>query len=215
MQTPDTLLATLDLDRLLQEDAVSIDLRQGVIFNPGRTRLCLLSADLLGGVHRALVEEAGPAWSLIFKHCGRIWGERLARRLDRECRDSLGVRMEEMMLSDFVRFVTAYFAFHGWGRLALEVDRAEETGIVTATMVDSIFAAVVQAPGEMVDPMIAGILASLLSHLADHELDCVQTACVTLGAPASRFVVTDPERLRQAEPHLRRGTSHDELLLLL
>ena len=82
--TAESVLDRLDLDRLLNDSQFEWDLRQGVIFNPAKTRLCLFSADLLSGVYKALLDEAGEAWSLIFKRCGQIWGGRLARRLYRQ-----------------------------------------------------------------------------------------------------------------------------------
>ena len=210
--TAESVLDRLDLDRLLNDSQFEWDLRQGVIFNPAKTRLCLFSADLLSGVYKALLDEAGEAWSLIFKHCGQIWGARLARRLDREFQALGQSTLGELPLSTFLSTVRGYFAGHGWGVLDIEVERAQETGIVEARFRESVFAEVIREPQDMVDPMMSGILASLLSHLANVPLDCVQTTCISRGAPASRFLISAASRLEEVPSRLRAGATHDELV---
>jgi predicted hydrocarbon binding protein len=205
----------LNLDSLFESDLLAYDLREGVTFNPARTRLCLLSTDLLNGVYKALEEEAGPAWRLIFKHCGRVWGQRLCRRLDRECMALAGKQLRDLPLEDFLSFVDRYFAFHGWGRVQLDVSHAPQTGIVEATLANSLFAAVITSGEEMVDSMICGILASLLGHLSGAELDCVQTACSSQGVELSRFLISAAIRLESAEDRVKSGETHAALLASL
>lgn len=209
------LLSLLNEEELFTDASLTFDLREGVIWNPAKTRLCVLSTDLLGGIYRGLVEEAGPGWRFIFRRCGSIWGARLAKRLDQECSSLLGRRIGDISLEDFLRFIRDYFVFHGWGVLTMNVDHARESGIIEATLVDSIFAEIVDDAEEMADPMIAGILASLVGYLAGRELDCVQTECSTRGAVASRFIISAPERLRDAEAAVKSGRKHEELIQTL
>ncbi|MFQ3671171.1 MAG: hypothetical protein SNJ84_06910, partial [Verrucomicrobiia bacterium] len=115
------LLALLDENHLFHDASLTFDLREGVIWNPAKTRLCVLSTDLLGGIYRGLVEEAGPGWKFILRRCGTIWGNRLAKRLDQECTNLLGKRLGDMSLEHFLRFFRQYFVFHGWGVLTLNV----------------------------------------------------------------------------------------------
>lgn len=182
--------------RLFDEGRIGFDLREGVLWNPAKTRLCLLSNDFLTGVYNAVKDEAGPAWPVIFKTCGRIWGERIMRRLEREAQVVGNLQIRELPVSMFLRFFREYFVYHGWGLMTIDVSRARETGIVTAALEDSIFAEVIRDEDEFSDPMIAGILAGMLSYMSGQDLDGVQTECISRGAEASRFVVTGAARLR-------------------
>lgn len=205
----------LGLERLLEDTSFHWDLRQGVIFTPAKTRMCLFSLDLLKGVYKALVDEAGEAWTLIFKRCGLVWGGRLARRLDSEFSLLYQKRPQDLPVPDYCSLLTAYFAGHGWGRVELHLERAQETGVVEVSLTNSIFAEVVEESDEMADFMMAGIFASLFSHLAARELDCVQTACLTKGAESSRFVVSAPSRIAAIAAEARSGNGHEKVLALL
>jgi len=96
--------------------------------------------------------------------------------------------------------------------MTIDVSRARETGIVTAALEDSIFAEVIRDEEEFSDPMIAGILAGMLSYLSGHDLDCVQTACISRGAEASRFVVTGAARLRGISEKIKSGMTHEQVV---
>lgn len=202
----------LQLDNFFDETRMVFDLVGGMIWNPAKTRVIVLSTDLLTGVYTALVDEAGDAWKLILKNCGAIWGQRVARRLDNECSMIMGSRLGDMPLADYLRFMSNYFVFHGWGRFALDVSHAQESGIVEATLHESIWAGIVRDPENMADPMVAGITASLMSAIAGTPLDCVQTACLTKGAECSRFLITSAARLESVESRIANGESHEEIV---
>ncbi len=210
------MLATTDLleglENFFDEARLGFDLREGTLWNPAKTRLCLLSTDFLTGVYAAVKDEAGPAWPVIFKTCGRIWGERIMRRLEREAQTVGNLQLREMPVTMFLRFFREYFVYHGWGLMAIDVAQARETGIVTASLEDSIFAEIIRDEENFSDPMIAGILAGMLSHISGHELDCVQTECISRGAEASRFVVTGAARLRGAEDKIKGGMTHEQVV---
>ncbi len=212
MNTTEQLLKDIGLETFFDDSGLGYDLREGVLWNPAKTRLCMLSADFLDGVYKSLVDEAGPAWATIFKSCGRIWGEKVMKRLERECGVIGNVQIAEMPLTVFLGFFREYFVFHGWGLLDLDVTLARETGIVTATLEDSIFAEIIRDEEEFSDPMIAGILAGMLSSVSGHKLDCVQTACISRGEEASRFLITAEPRLKDIEDKIRAGMTHEQLL---
>ncbi len=208
---PEKVLQLLQLDRLLDDDGFQFDLRQGVFYNPAGTRCCLLSTDLLRGVYLALVEEAGEAWTVILKNCGRIWGERLARRLDSELRSLFQTELGDLPVDRFTECMREYFAFHGWGELLIQTERTVERGYVEASLRDSIFLEVVDDSQAMVDWLMSGILASLFSYLSGQPLDALQTACPSQGAPVSLFLISAPERIEAALEKLGQGANHQEL----
>lgn len=208
----ETLLSALNENALFHDSNLSFDLRGGVIWNPAKTRLCILSTDFLTGVYKGLVDEAGPGWHLILNRCGTLWGARLAKRLDRECSLLLGQRMGDMALEEFLGFFRNYFVFHGWGSLTLQVERAKENGLIEATLIDSVFTQIIEDPEQMADPMISGILASFIGYLSGRELTCVQTMCATKGSDISRFIIGTPERLKMAAALVTAGKKHEELV---
>lgn len=204
----------LDLSRIFDRDSLITDLREGVVSNQANGRLCLLSTDLLQGVYEAIFDEAGPAWGLMFKNCGRVWGTRVARRLDEESKLLLGKPFSELQVDEFLHFISGYFVFHGWGIVELDLTHAEERGVVEATLQNSIFAEVIEEPeeGAFVDSMIAGILAALMSHVAGQDLDCLQTECSSQDSELSRFIISGSERVEDAEERLESGESHQQIL---
>lgn len=211
----ESIMDGLNLDRVFDFENFLTDLREGVVTNEAKGRVCLLSTDLLSGVYKALLEEAGPAWGLLLKMCGRAWGKRLARKLSDECDILLGRSYTELPLQGYLDFMTRYFQFHGWGILELDVTHTPTRGIVEASLRHSVFAEVItdKQEGEMVDFMISGILAALISFVSGHELDCVQTQCSSLaGNKLSRFVISDLERIEAVEEMVESGASHQEVV---
>ena len=99
--------------------------------------------------------------------------------------------------------------------MRLDVSHATRSGIVEASLANSVFAAIITDEEEMVDSMISGILSSLLSHLSGSELDCLQTACSSKGAGVSRFLISGATRLEQGEDRVRAGETHEALLASL
>lgn len=202
----------LGFNHLFDDNAMHFDLRGGVIINPAKSRVCLLTTDLLTGVYRGLKEEAGGAWKSILKKCGELWGQRVAQRLNHECELIFQQSAADLPVAHYLAFITEYFTFHGWGRMTLDFGLAQTRGIVQATLEDSAFAAAIDDQEEMVDSMIAGMLGSMLSYLSQHDLDAVQTACSTKSAPHSRFILTSRARLEKAEQMVHLGHTHEELL---
>lgn len=212
--TAERLVQGLKLEDIFELDNFLTDLREGVVANQNKNRVCLLSTDLLSGIYKALLEEAGPAWGLMFKNCGMIWGQRLAKKLSAESEVLVGKPYQELPVPEFLEFVQRYFSFHGWGILQLNIEDVETRGLVQATLKHSIFPEVVEKaePEEMVDHMIAGILGAIMSYVSGHDLDCLQTACSSNGEEYSRFVITSRDRVENLEELVEDGLSHAELL---
>ena len=215
LSRPDRILSDMKLENFFDETEFSTDLTEGVIFNPARTRLCLLSTDLLRGIYLALFDEAGQAWSVIFKNCGQIWGDRVANRLDDECRLRHVPGPGQLPVPAYLQFMSGYFLAHGWGELQFDLSVARERGLVAAELKHTVFTDIVTDADQMVDAMPSGLLAGLLGHVSARKLDCVQTTCPSRGAPTSRFILGSPERLKDSEAMIRTGSQHDDLLAKL
>lgn len=53
---------------LFDETRIGYDLREGVLWNPAKTRLCLLSTDFITGVYKAVKDEAAQLGLSFSKH---------------------------------------------------------------------------------------------------------------------------------------------------
>ncbi|HSI82939.1 MAG: hypothetical protein ACAI35_16850 [Candidatus Methylacidiphilales bacterium] len=203
------------------ETRLTFDLREGSIWNAQHTRICLAPADMLAGICRGIRARAGTGWRAVLKKCGQSWGRRVAERLDHECQDTLKKRVGELPLEMYLKYMSAYFSFSGWGTLEMDLALASRRGIVQARLRDSIFAAATTSSepeaGEilMADPMIEGLLAAMLSYISGRELACVQTACAMRGAEQSLFLISAPARIAPLEARVRAGMSHEEIISLL
>ena len=96
--------------------------------------------------------------------------------------------------------------------LTLDLTQATTAGLIEARLEHSICGAVIHDEDDFSDPLMCGILASLLTYLSGQDIDCVQTECISRGAEASRFVITGAARLEQAEANLKAGMTHEELV---
>jgi hypothetical protein len=201
-----------DLLDLFDDSHLNYDLREGVIYNRASTRLCLFTSDLLRGIYQAVSEESGDAWRVIFKNCGRIWGQRVIRRLRVEV-SKLGMpSFEELSVEDMMLLLEDYFRFHGWGLMRLNPSLMATRGIVQAELEDSLFAEVIEDQPEP-DAMVSGMLAAMLSELGRADLDCVQTAdSNTAPDGVSRFLISGRGRITQARELAQSGRNHAEIL---
>ncbi len=198
MQSSDTILTQLNLERFFSETRLVYDLEAGTVRNPGAERIIYVSADLMRGIHQALVEETADAWKIIFRNCGRTWGKRVARHLDTGLSKTGVSGQAALPLAGYIAFIEAYFAEHGWGVLKLDLAHADR-GLVVARLAHSYFAAVLNDVDDLVDPLLAGILQGFLEHVSGAELGCAEIACVRKGAPECVFAITAPARLDAVE----------------
>jgi predicted hydrocarbon binding protein len=209
------IIGQLDLDRFFELTDESFDLEDGTAFNKGNTRIIYLPEDAICGIHASLKEETGPAWKIILKNCGSIWGKKVAANLARELKMLFSVSQGDITAKECLELLERYFSDHGWGKITFDVSRAFSNGFVHVKLENSIFVRVLKDEIDLVDPMIAGILGGLFSDLAGKELDAIEIACVSKGAPYCEFVISSAGRIVDLEPAVEEGHSSEELLELL
>jgi len=212
MTSSQQLIDDLGLERIFEDGRLNFDLEQGTVRSFTSERVLYLSSDVLRGVYDALRDEAGPAWAIILKNCGRIWGRRLMQSFDEELKASGLQAQGEATVGKFLHFTEAYFPLHGWGHLHLNLDHAASSGVVTAELRHSLFVSLIEEETQPVDSMIAGMLASFFSHVSGQELDCLELTCRGVGAEACRFAITAPERLEALEGRVEAREAYDTLL---
>ncbi len=192
-------------------DYFHADVEKGTIRTPTGVRICALTDDFLRGFRSAVRFECGKATDRVFKKCGKRWGLSFAERFDRELMDHFGVPVQDMSTGIIERCLDEAFRYHGWGRLKLDLSSYDH-GIVGVTVTDPVMPDVVGKSEKPSDALFAGFLAAVISHHAKTELDCQQTECPTLGADASRFVISLPSRLEDVAKMVTDGLSHAAIL---
>ncbi len=212
MNTAETILTNLDLERFFDESSCKYDLTAGTAHSSGGTRIIYLPEDAIHGIYSSLMEETGPAWKLILKNCGLLWGKRVARNLDRELDLLFSTNQGDLQIKEFVRVVEGYFATHGWGLVTLDLSYAQSFGFIHATMKNSLFAAVLDKEVEPVDSMISGILASIIGAHTDCDIDAIEIACSRSGAAQCEFIISATERIEKIESEMEEGKSASEIL---
>jgi predicted hydrocarbon binding protein len=196
-------------------DYLRHDLRKGTLFNRSGTKMCLMPSELLFGLRKALEDETGDAWRAILKRCGRIWGNRVARRFQREVTDYYGRPMHDLPMSEFTQLLEAYFRCHGWGNLRLDFSLAS-SGIITARLTNSAMVEVLGTSPQPVDSIISGLLAALIAQVSDRtDLECYETECTAMGATCCRFIIGLQGRLAKVPDWVESGVGHDDCIARL
>lgn len=215
MTSSSDIISALDLDRFFSHEANRYDLLEGKAYNAAGSRMIYLSTDVVKGIHQALLNETGPAWRLILKNCGVLWGRRVAQHLEREIGLMFNTNPGDFPVEVYLRLIEGYFSAHGWGLLKLDMTKAESHGIITANLENSLFSEVLDEETSRVDFLVSGILRSLFTHIAGQELDCQEISSTRSGAPCGIFVITGVERLDAIEDSIEKGDSADQILASL
>lgn len=211
--SPDQLISELDLARFFNEQTLEYDFVEGTVVNSSKTRMIYLSSDIILGIYKALKEETGPAWTIILKNCGRLWGRKVSGHLTRDMQARWQRRPADLTASQYIQMLEAYFPAHGWGRLRVHLDDATSRGVVRFTMQHSLFARVLEEESIPVDSMVSGILQGFFQELTGQSLDCEEIGCIRQGHAECTFVLTHEERLDKIRPSLEEGNGNPAELL--
>jgi hypothetical protein len=196
------------------DDYLETDVRSGVTTNRAGTRLLALSSDFLLGLHQALATECGEAASTVFRTCGRTWGRQFGVKFERELSHYYGRPLREFPVSLFEACLKEAFSRHGWGRVEIDYTHHEH-GLIVVDLPDCVYAELLGKQAPEGDPLMAGLLAGLFSHLSGQNLDAVQTMTKSKGETHNRFLLTLPTRVQAAERLLDQGKKHEEIVAAL
>ncbi len=205
----------LNLERFFSENDHKWDLVTGTIFNQGGTRVVYLSSDVIKGVYTALEYEAGEAWKIILQNCGYKWGKRVAEHLDRELSELFKKSTTNVTVNDYVRLLEAYFVYHGWGNIKVNLENAIKHGVISINLTNSIFEQVLNDVDGHVDQMIEGMLRSQFEHISGCELDCVQISSVRDGADSCEFIISAPDRIEKTRAKVEEKASRESIYELI
>ncbi len=194
------------LEKLFGDSNLSYDLIQGTVRNASDTRVIYLSSDIIRGIYDVLKYETGEAWSLILKNCGVIWGERISTTLDKEIQTAASQKMGQLDVNSFIQLLEAYFANHGWGKMRIYLDDAENQGIIRANLKNSLFAQTLKHLNSPIEFMTAGMLQGIFSAISGHDLACIQVSYEKTGPESSEFIISGKARIDSFE---QSGFAHE------
>jgi uncharacterized protein len=200
-------------ERLFSDVGQHFDLYEGTVNSPGGAKVVYLSTDIIAGIYQAIKYEAGDAWMVILKSCGKRWGKRVAGALEKEMRSVLNRKFDALTVTEYVELLEQYFAYHGWGKIRFNLDGVESYGIVQADLKDGIFRyALPQATGS-VDYLIAGMLVGIFEQISQTPLDVLQVdSKASDGSVVTHMLLTVPDRVEWGQAQVDAGVDFQTLL---
>lgn len=194
------------MEQLFGNGALNFDLNKGTVLNVTDTRIIYLSSDIIRSIYDVLKYETGDAWSFILKNCGIVWGERISASLDKEVHRTINQKTGQLGVDNFIELLENYFASHGWGKMRINLDDAENNGIVRATLKNSLFADTLKHLNAPVEFMVAGMLQGIFSTISGHDLSCIQISFDYTGTESSEFLISAKARIDTLE---QSGFAHE------
>lgn len=171
------------------------DFESGLIENRHGDRLLALPETFLKAIYLGLEKEIGQARGIVLANCGRWWGKNFYVRFVQEISDYYGKPLAEMEMVEFLQCLKQCWKTHGWGTFDLDVSYYQQGFLVVKTT-NSPFAAVAPQGNQPACFLETGILRAFFSQLTGRDLDCVQTACESLGSDCNYFVLGLTHRLK-------------------
>lgn len=187
------------------------NMRDGVIHNRAGAKCCVLSSHLFRGLYVSLQEECGPAWNIVLRRCGEVWGQRQAKRMLEEIKQFYSSDLDMMSMARFSSLIEEYFASGGWGRLELDHSMAG-AGIIQARVERAILGETLSEVDNRMDVLIEGVLKALFCEASGRDLECFETECIACGAPRCSFVIGLASRLAPVCDWLEQGDDHKTVL---
>ena len=174
----------------------SYDIYGGVVRIEDRERQVFITTETIYGLYKSLLDEAADAWKIVLKTCGYMWGKRLIQRLDKNLDAQQEHGLAVLEVESFIDLIQNYFAYHGWGRLTINLDHAESAGIIVLDLRDSIVTQALPDTAGPVDFLISGMLRAIFEFIARRELDCIQITCNRKKTTSQcEFLVSAPQRI--------------------
>ena len=189
-------------------------LELGLLENRRGDRLLALPDTLIRAIYSGLENETGQASMLVLYNCGRWWGKNFYTRFCEELTDYHNCPISNLPMAEFVHALHQCWLTHGWGQISLETTYRDQ-GFLVAKIRSSAFIDYAPKLERPVGFLETGALQSFFSELSGQMLHCVQTACESLGAEASCFVLGLQDRLAVAEAGVSQRLSHAEIMALL
>jgi uncharacterized protein len=190
---------------------IQADFEIGLIENRHGSRLIAMPQALLRGIFAGLEQEIGQASGVVMYNCGRWWGKSFYHRFLEEVSSYYGKPLVEMDTVEFLQCLKQCWKTHGWGIIDFDFSYYQK-GFIVVTTKNSAFAEAANGATEPSCSAEAGVLGSFFSQLTAKNLQCVQTACESLGAEKNYFVIGLANRLKPIQAGVDKKLSHQAIM---
>jgi predicted hydrocarbon binding protein len=194
MPPADPILATLGLDRFIDERGLTRDAISGTLEHAGG-RVVAAPPEFLRSLRFVLNQDSGGRWTTVAKSGGLAAGKALGAQLDTALTRSRKPALAALPFDACLALLERQLALEGWGRVQLDLSGAADHGVIVARLQHSPFVEALPDMNDFVDPLLAGLLAGFFQHISGEPLGCDEVACARRGAPECVFVITAEERL--------------------
>lgn len=190
---------------------VSGDFEIGLIENRAGARLIAFPKLLLESMYIALEKETGQASGVVLYNCGRWWGKNFYRRFAEEIKEYYGKSLADMEMVEFSESIKQCWKTYGWGVMDIDLSYYQQGYLVIKTT-HSPFAQVAPKNNKPACFAEAGLLSAFFTQVSGKELNCVQTACESMGEEYNYFVLGIPDRVEKAQAWLTEGQDHQTIM---
>lgn len=161
-----------------------------------------------GGMMRAaqfvFEAERPKSWTPVLKQTGAAAARSFATSLDARLSAAGNLSLASLPLDACLEFLVRHVVENGWGRLAIDTSRATESGVVVASLGQSLEDVAEARREEFGHPLLAGMLQGYFEYVTGQSLRCEEIACMRKGAPHCTFVLTTPDRLQPVASFIGR-----------
>ncbi|MBT9312914.1 V4R domain-containing protein [Leptothoe kymatousa] len=189
-------------------------LELGLLENRRGDRLLALPETLIRAIYAGLDNETGQASMLVLYNCGLWWGKNFYTRFCEELSDYHHRPVSGLPMAEFIQALQQCWLTHGWGQISLDPTYRAQ-GFLVIKVQGSAFIEHAPKLERPVGFLETGALQAFFSELSGQPLHCVQTACESLGAEESCFVLGLPERLAVATAGVEQRLSHADIMAAL
>ncbi|MEM1416480.1 MAG: V4R domain-containing protein [Myxococcota bacterium] len=193
------------------ESYFSLNVKNGVMRAPTGQRMLTMPEDFLTGLHAGLEDETGQAAPVILYTVGKFWGRQFAKNHAQEIRSFYKKDAEELPTAFYLHVLRRAWGLYGWGHLDLSFEH-QEHGFIEAIVDGALYSDAVGNVGRTTDHLVAGALASITSHIAGRDLECVEVACKSQGDAQCRFLVGMSQRVDTVSQWVQQKRSASEIL---
>lgn len=186
---------------------VQQDLASGTLANRAGAPMVALTDECLIALVNTLRQEFAEDAPAVLQSLGTSWGRQAGEQLIQETGSYYGRPFMDLPLAMVASLLTEAFRHHGWGAFKFDFSHYAH-GVLVVEAQEPFEGSIVSRECGALDELLSAFLAGMMSRLAGRELGCLQTDARGMGADASRFVITIPERLKGWQP----GQAHSTVL---
>lgn len=187
------------------------DLELGLLENRRGDRLLAVPETLIEAMYAGLEQETGSAARLVLFNCGKWWGKNFYVRFCEEISEYYGKTIAQLEMVEFIQCLQQLWKTTGWGNFYFDQNYYPYGFIVIKTQ-NSPYTEKAPKWNRPVCFLEAGILCAFFSQLTGRELDCVQTACESLGDEFNLFVLGVSDRIKPVDAWVAQKQDHETIM---